>query len=104
MQFDVYQNENAATRERFPYLLDVQADLLESLKSRMVVPLAPQSDFADKSLRGLMPVLEIRGKSYAAILPQMASAPSHFLKTRVGSAAGQRAEIVAALDLLFTGV
>jgi hypothetical protein len=33
-QFDVYRNPNAATRERMPYLLDVQPDLLDALATR----------------------------------------------------------------------
>ena len=38
-QFDVYLNPNAATRKIIPYLLDVQADLLDTLSTRVVVPL-----------------------------------------------------------------
>ena len=40
MQFDVYHNKNAASKGRFPYLLDVQTELLDSLETRVVVPLA----------------------------------------------------------------
>lgn len=40
-QFDVHRNRNPASRGRFPLLLDVQADLLESLGTRVVVSLAP---------------------------------------------------------------
>ena len=40
-QFAVYKNRNEATRGRFPLLLDVQSDLLEPLKTRIVVPLSP---------------------------------------------------------------
>jgi toxin CcdB len=39
-QFDVYRNPDASTRSRFPYLLDIQSDLLDSLSTRVVVPLA----------------------------------------------------------------
>jgi len=38
-QFDVYRNAHPATRARVPYLLDVQSDLLETLATRVVVPL-----------------------------------------------------------------
>jgi len=30
-QFALYRNKNAATRERFPLLLDIQSDLLDPL-------------------------------------------------------------------------
>lgn len=37
-QFDVFENPNKATNQAIPYLLDVQADLLDSLSTRVVVP------------------------------------------------------------------
>ena len=38
-QFDVYRNTNSATRKSIPYVLDVQTDLLDTLATRVVVPL-----------------------------------------------------------------
>ena len=38
-QFDVYLNPNSSTRRNIPYLLDVQADLLDAMATRVVVPL-----------------------------------------------------------------
>jgi toxin CcdB len=40
MQFDVYQNPSPRMREQYPYVVDIQSDLLGSLATRMVVPLA----------------------------------------------------------------
>jgi toxin CcdB len=40
MQFDVYPNPSPRMRAVYPYLVDVQSDLLSSLATRMVVPLA----------------------------------------------------------------
>ena len=37
-QFAVDKNRNAATKGRFPLLLDVQSDLLEPLATRAVEP------------------------------------------------------------------
>ena len=39
-QFDVYENPQAETHQVIPYLLDVQADLLGSLATCVVVPLS----------------------------------------------------------------
>jgi hypothetical protein len=44
-QFDVYENQNAATCQSIPYLLDVQVDLLNALGTRVVVPLVTASSF-----------------------------------------------------------
>ncbi len=38
-QFAVYRNRNAATRARYPLLLDVQSDLLAGMGTRVVIPL-----------------------------------------------------------------
>ena len=38
-QFDVYANTNTQTKERVPYLLDIQHDLLDDLSTRVVIPL-----------------------------------------------------------------
>ncbi len=42
-QFDVYENANDETAGTVPYLLDVQTDLLDSLSTRVVVPLVTSS-------------------------------------------------------------
>ena len=38
-QFAVHRNRNAATRARYPLLVDVQSDLLAGMGTRVVVPL-----------------------------------------------------------------
>jgi len=40
MQFDIYRNPSSRMREQYPFVVDVQSDLLGSLATRMVVPLA----------------------------------------------------------------
>ena len=42
-QFDVFENPNKETNQVVPYLLDVQADLLDTLSTRIVVPLVAAS-------------------------------------------------------------
>lgn len=104
MQFDVYQNKNTTTSQRFPYLLDVQASLLQSLQTRVVVPLAPKKAFEKKVITRLMPILEIQGEEYVAVMPQIAGIPARELQNPITNASLFRAEIIAALDLLITGV
>ena len=103
MQFDIHKNDNPDSRDRFPYLLEVQADLLSELATRVVVPLAPKSAYSDNQMGGLTPVLGIKGKNYVAVTPLLASIPIRNLGARVTNAGEARTEIVAALDLLITG-
>jgi toxin CcdB len=48
-QFDVYLNPNPVTHKVISYLLDVQADLLDTLTIRVVVPLVLAKANATKS-------------------------------------------------------
>ena len=45
-QFDVYKNENNLTNQKVPYLLDIQNDILDSINTRVVIPLVKdKNDF-----------------------------------------------------------
>lgn len=101
-QFDVYRNADASTRARFPFLLAIQSDLLESLAVRVVVPLAPTGDAAP--IARLMPVFEVEGRPVVMRTPEIAGVPRKAIGSRVGSLAAHRHDIVAALDVLITGV
>ena len=103
-QFTVYRNPNPASRRRVPLLLDVQADLLEDLATRVVVPLMPASPRKPTAVKRLMPVVTVDGQRYVLVTPQIAGINRKALGAAVGDLAANRAEIVAALDLLLTGV
>ena len=103
-QFDVYRNANSATRSRIPCLLDVQADLLETLVTRVVVPLAKTELFRGKPAERLNPVFEIEGRSMLLLTPELAGVPAKVLGEKIGSLAAHRNTIIAALDLVFTGI
>jgi toxin CcdB len=103
-QFSVYRNSNPATRANFPFLLDVQADLLRDLGTRVVVPMCSASSMKGKLVRNLMPTFAIEGKQFAMLTPQLAGLSTKLLGPKVSELSDRRAEIVAALDLLITGI
>ena len=47
-RYDVYRNPNPRTRAHNPYLLDVQADALSGLRSRVIVPLVPKAAIGER--------------------------------------------------------
>jgi toxin CcdB len=104
VQFDVYENENVSTKKRFPYLLDVQADLLDSLGTHVVIPLAVEAESKEIVLSQLMPVLPIKGQNHVVVTPQLAGISVRDLSRKVENVSGFRTEIIAALDMLITGV
>lgn len=103
-QFDVHRNPNPQTRARMPFLLDVQSDLLAELGTRVVVPLCPASAMKGKLVKTLMPTFAIDNKPYAMLTPQLAGIERKQMGTEVASLAEYRNEIIAALDLLLTGI
>ena len=102
-QFDVYLNPNAATRKLIPYLLDVQADLLETLSTRVVVPLvlAEEMGLAAKYLN---PQFKVKGAAVVMSTAELAGVSNRSLGDKVASLKNKRDEIITALDLLFTGI
>ena len=103
-QFAVHRNRHQATKARFPLLLDVQSDLLEPLATRVVVPLAPAGSIARSAMDTLTPTLRVEGKDYLMMTPQLAGISTRELGPAVDDLSIQRGTILAAMDMLFTGI
>lgn len=103
-QFTVCRNKNPQTSSVVPFLLDIQNDLLDGLETRVVVPLCPLSSMKGKTLRTLMPVLDIEGERFVMLTPQMAGIPKSELGVPVTRVEQYRFEIIAAVDFLLTGI
>lgn len=101
-QFDVYENTNPDTKKIVPYLLDIQADLLEDLATHVVVPLIPVSVMG-KAAKHLNPVFTIKKTKVVMSTAELAGVPVLILGEKVTSLNDYRNEIITALDFLFTG-
>ena len=99
-RFDVYPAPSRATRG---YVLDVQADLLADLGTRVVVPLLPP-DIAPRPARGLNPSFEVAGAPHLMMTQFLAAVPEAELKRPTQSLAAHRDDIARALDILLTGI
>lgn len=96
-KYDVYENPEGAG-----LLLNVQADLLEALNTRLVVPLLPLSN-APLPAKRLNPLFEIGGQNYVMVSQFLAAVPKSLLGKPVGNLEERFSEINDALDLLITG-
>ena len=96
-QYDVYPNPDGSG-----YLLDVQADLLDGLNSRIVVPLFPL-DAAPKPAKTLNPVFAIAGGEVVMVTQFLAAVPASLLGTPEANLSDRFATITDALDMLFHG-
>lgn len=99
-QFDVHTDLKG---KLYPLLLDVQADLLSRLATRVVVPLAPKRRYPATPLRRLNPVIRFRGLEYVAVFQELAAISTTELGETQGTLVAHRNEFIAALDLLLTG-
>ncbi len=103
-QFDVHKNGNPSSKRRIPFLLDVQTDLLGSLLTRVVVPLAKPEVLDGKVASRLNPSFEIDGVRVVMLTPELAGVKTEALGPKVTNLSSSRAEIIAALDIVFTGI
>ena len=83
------------------YVVNVQADLLDSLATRVVVPLMPRASV--KVIRDLNPIVRIEDMDYIVMTQELAAVPRSSLRRAIGSLAEWRDEITRALDVLLIG-
>lgn len=96
-RFSVYKNTDSTG-----YLLDVQSDILSGLNTRVVVPLVHINN-APKRATYLNPVFEINDEHLVMLTQFVAAIPESELTERVTDFNDFHSEILAALDMLFTG-
>ena len=101
-QFDVYENPNEETNQTVPYLLDLQADLLDNLATRVVVPLVAAT-LIGRAVKHLNPRFKVKDDLVFISTAELAGVPRSALGEKVASLKKKRNEIIAALDFLFTG-
>jgi toxin CcdB len=102
-QFAVYKNKNPRSKTTYPLLVDAQADLLDELQTRLVIPLTKAPALTKKPITRLTPSINIDGEHYLLMTPQLAGIARSELGAVVANIADQRSTVIAALDLLITG-
>ena len=103
-QFEVHENPNRASRKTYPFLLDIQADLLSDLRTTVVIPLCPVTAVGGDAITKLCPVMTINGKRFVALSHQLAGVDRKMLGKSVADLSRHRPEIIAALDFIVSGV
>jgi len=85
-------------------VLDVQADLLSELNTRMVIPLVALVGAEREVLPRLKPVIAVDGRDYVMVTTDMAAVPMSALGRRVTNVEEPYRDIImGALDFLFQG-
>ncbi|GAB6043366.1 CcdB family protein [Endothiovibrio diazotrophicus] len=103
-QFALYRNEDDASNRIYPFFIDVQNPLLGELNSRLVIPLTSYGMLNHTDTKRLCPVFHLDGGDFVLLTHQMTSVPKSILRTEVTSLERFRYEILAAIDLLISGI
>ncbi len=100
-QFDVFSH-GFPRDPGIPYVIVLQSDLLSPLRSAVVAPLRRFGD--TPVFDRLTPVLEVNGEKLVLALTEIVHLPVKRLGDPVANLASERDRIIAALDMLFTGI
>jgi toxin CcdB len=102
-QFTLYENLNKDSRKAYPYFVDIQNDLVDSLNTRLVIPLTSSKSLG-KNIEKLCPTITLDGEAFILLTHQMTNVPVTALKNAKGSLQHLRSEIISAVDFLVTGI
>jgi toxin CcdB len=102
MQCDVHLNVDDVSGQ-IPYLLDIQANLLSDLQTRVVVPLVRADAFGRPAAR-LHPSFTIAGDRFVMATHLVAAVRRQALGATVASLLDQRDTVISAVDVLWSGV
>lgn len=101
-QLDVFENSDKESSKEIPYLIDVQHDIHNNLKTRMMIPLV-YVEAQRAEITKLCPVFTIQGKKVFASIPEMAAYPVSEIGRRVTNINSEREVLFAAIDFLMHG-
>jgi toxin CcdB len=96
-RFDVY-----TFKGRAPLVVDMQAELLARIGSRVIIPLLP-SNSKTASLPRLMPTVILGGAEYQLVTTDLVAVPFDRLGALIGNLEDRRQIIVDAIDFLMQG-
>jgi len=96
-KYDVFPNPSGDG-----FLLDVQAELLSDLNTRVVVPLIPMARAPMPATR-LNPTFEIDDETVVMVTQFMAAVPNGILKNPIERLDGKFEQITSAIDMLIQG-
>ena len=105
-QYDVYRNSGRDAKN-FPYIVDVQYALLSDCGTRVVIPLLAVQTAKNRKMdlvEKINPVIMFGDTEVILAAHLLTAISTKDLKEKVGSIAWMRTEIIAAIDIVLTGI
>jgi toxin CcdB len=101
-QFDVFPNPSKRGRQERPFVVVVQSAFLDATTGRVSVPLIAEREI--KPDGRLNPLFLVDSQRLYFHPAEITTIPVIFLRTPIANLEAERYRIVAALDLVFTGI
>jgi toxin CcdB len=98
----VFPNPSPRTRDRHPFFVVLQSDVLQHLNTRVVAPLIAPN--ASRALERFMPAVSILGSKLVIDVANVGVLPVKVATAPVTNLEAERYRIVAAIDLVFAGI
>jgi toxin CcdB len=102
-QYFAYENPNKQSRKVFPYILDIQSNLLEDLETVTVLPLT-KIHAVNKKFTKLTPLVEVNGIKHLAMTQQIVGIDRSLLGKSIDDLSMYRFAIVDAVDFIISGI
>ena len=91
-------------RDIYPFVVDVQSNLLSALATRMVVPLAVTSLSAKDLPPRMCPIITVNNKPLMLVPFEAAPLDKRLLRIEIASVLERSYEIIAAMDSVLSGI
>jgi len=101
--FSIHRN-NSASSVHYPFIIDVQSELLSGLETRLAIPLVPSTELTGGAIKNLNPAIAIGDVRYFVLTQQVAAVPKAVLGERLDNVEVDRGRILSSIDFLITGI
>ncbi|QQA77097.1 type II toxin-antitoxin system toxin CcdB [Pectobacterium parmentieri] len=101
MQFIVYEYKRSS---HYKIFVDVQSDIVDTPKRRMVIPLIESHHLSEKVNKTLFPQIRIDGEDYRLMTTELSSVPVKVIGGEIAALGDYADEIKDAINLMFWGI
>ncbi|NAT79658.1 type II toxin-antitoxin system toxin CcdB [Dickeya dadantii] len=101
MQFIVYEYKRTS---HYKIFVDVQSDIVDTPKRRMVIPLIEAHHLSEKVNKTLFPQIRIEGEDYRLMTTELSSVPVEVIGEVIADLGDYADEIKDAINLMFWGI
>ncbi|NPE55555.1 type II toxin-antitoxin system toxin CcdB [Dickeya dadantii] len=101
MQFIVYEYKRASYYKMF---VDVQSDIVDTPKRRMVIPFIESHHLSEKVNKTLFPQIRIDGENYRLMTTELSSVPVEVIGETIADLGDYADELKDAINLMFWGI